>query len=101
MKNDGPTDTVSNPTSNQIIKFFKGRCVICGHPACVVHEIEPRSRGNNALRFDNRIAICNSCHEFAHEQGITKKTIETMQFIRENRIKSLYGDSPPLIEEFA
>ena len=83
------------PTSRQVLAYFKNVCVICGRPACVTHEIEPRSRGNNALRFENRIALCGDCHSFAHEQGISSETVKNMQFLRENRIKTLYGDNPP------
>ena len=89
---------MSFPTSRQVLAYFKNICVVCGHPACVVHEIEPRSRGNNALRFENRIALCGDCHEYAHAQGISKKTIENMKFVRENRIKMVYGENPPPID---
>jgi hypothetical protein len=93
-------DTVSfPPTSRQILVFFKNICVICGHPACVVHEIEPRSRGNNPLRFENRIALCGDCHDWCHNQGVSPKEVETLKFLRENRIKMIYGDNPPAIED--
>jgi len=92
---------LENPTSQQVIAFFKGRCVICLAPACVTHEIEPRSRGNSALRFENRVALCSACHEWAHAMGISKKLIYMMKLMRENRIKMMYGNEIPLIETFA
>ena len=95
-------DTVSfPPTSRQILAFFKNTCVICGHIACVVHEIEPRSRGNSALRFENRVALCLDCHDWCHNQGVSQKEIESLKFLRENKIKMLYGDNPPDISEFS
>lgn len=87
------------PTSRQVLAYFKNICVACGHPACVVHEIEPRSHGHDPLRFENRVALCGDCHDFFHNQGISKKNMENLRFLRENRIKMLYGDNPPNIDD--
>lgn len=89
-----------NPSSSDVIRYFKGKCVVCGHPAHATHEIEPRSRGNNPMRFENRVALCIECHEFFHSRGITESAIQNLKFIRANRIQVLYGENPPPIESF-
>lgn len=86
-------DTVS-VSSDEVIAFFKGRCVICLHPATVTHEIEPRARGKKSMRFENRVALCNDCHDWAHLVGANKSR-DTLIFARSNRIKQIYGENPP------
>ena len=53
--------------------MYHGRCVLCGQPAVTIHEIKPRS--HNILHWkdvDNRVTICNLCHEKVHKTGWSK-----------------------------
>lgn len=94
LKNtDNISDTVSI-TSKDVIKYFKGRCVLCMRTATCTHEIEPRARGKKSMRFENRIALCNDCHNWAHIVGADKSR-DTLNFARSNRIRMIYGENPP------
>lgn len=94
LKNtDNTSDTVSI-TSRDVIDYFRGRCVICLHTATCTHEIEPRARGKKSMRFENRVALCRECHNWAHVVGADKSK-DTLIFARNNRIRVLYGENPP------
>jgi len=56
----------------KIFRKFHGRCVHCGRPAREIHEFEETrgAGGNGALREENRVTLCNPCHDWAHCIGI-------------------------------
>ena len=61
-------------TRDLVLKIFDGRCVRCGRPTNVVHEIVPISNGKKYLAIKNRVPLCdfpyeNSCHSWAHGIG--------------------------------
>lgn len=73
-----------------IFSIFGYRCVRCGKPTKVIHEIIPISHGKASLVIENRIPLCdyptpNSCHEWAHRVG-TRVSIPILQKIREEWI---------------
>lgn len=66
-----------------ILWLFDYRCVRCGKPTGVIHEIVPISHGNGTLHWKNRIPLCysiyeNSCHSWAHDIG-TNTSIPILQ----------------------
>lgn len=63
------------PTREDVLKIFDYRCPRCRQYATVVHELEPRSRGQKSMRMDNRCAICHICHEQYHALGATDVNI--------------------------
>lgn len=63
------------PSREQVLDLFKYRCPRCRQSAFVVHELEPRSRGEDSMRMDNRCAICFLCHENFHAHGATDLNI--------------------------
>lgn len=92
------TDTVSEIVPSwKIIEYFKGRCIICNAVAVVVHEIEPRARGKRSMRTENRVPLCVNCHDWAHNVGANASK-DALIFGRNNRIKMIYGDNPPILE---
>ena len=72
-----------------ILWLFDGRCVRCGKPTNVIHEINPISHGNSALHWRNRVPLCDypdhsdkvPCHKWAHEIG-TDNSIPELQALR-------------------
>jgi len=56
---------------DQILKIFGGRCIRCGRRTVVVHEIVPKSHGDEYLAADNRVPLCSPCHEWAHSNTTT------------------------------
>ena len=69
-----------------ILWVFDGRCVHCGRPTQVIHEIVPLSHGTIAMNWKNRVPLCNlpsgnkkqSCHDWAHSIG-TNNSIPILQ----------------------
>lgn len=73
-----------------ILWLFDGRCIRCGRPTNVIHEIIPISHGNSALHWRNRVPLCdypdhNSCHNWAHNVG-TDNSIPELQELRRKAI---------------
>lgn len=66
---------------NFIIWLFDGRCVKCGRPTVIIHEIEPISHGPKTLVIKNRVLICGDCHDWSHSIG-TKKSIPILRELR-------------------
>jgi len=69
---------------DQILQIFGGRCIRCGKQTIVVHEIVPKSHGKEYLAAENRVTLCNSCHEWAH-----RNTTISIPILTERRIKVL------------
>ena len=77
-------------SDNFIRWLFKDRCIICGETANVVHEIRPRSSGQEAMDWKNRVTLCNDCHttgeNAVHRNGTSAEAISELQ---ERRIEFL------------
>ena len=69
-----------------IIKIIKYKYVMCGRPTRVLHEIIPISHGKIALAGKNRVPLCQSDHEWAHQKG-TRTSIPILQEKREEFLK--------------
>jgi 5-methylcytosine-specific restriction endonuclease McrA len=53
-----------------IFKLFHFRCARCPAPAVTLHEIEPKYKGPKDWDDPmNRIPLCMSCHQWAHNRG--------------------------------
>lgn len=64
------------------------------HSGRVVHEIHPRSQRPKTWRkLDNRVLLCNECHEKIHREGANKwvETLEKLQ--KEWKAKYRKGES--------
>lgn len=55
------------------LRIFEFRCIMCGKPTNVLHEIIPISHGKSSLVGKNRVPLCLEHHTWAHES--TKKSI--------------------------
>lgn len=77
-------------TVQQVLDYFHGRCIVCANAAAVVHEIEPRARGKQSMRFGNRVALCRNCHEWAHNVG-ANKSAPTLIELRRQVVERYYG----------
>jgi 5-methylcytosine-specific restriction endonuclease McrA len=92
-------ESILEKNREHIVWLFKGRCLICNLLYTDVHEIEPKSRRpNNWWEIDNMVLLCRTCHSWAHQQGMSAKSIETMKTMRQARVKVLYGDNPPELD---
>jgi 5-methylcytosine-specific restriction endonuclease McrA len=54
---------------DEILDLFHFRCGVCGRPSNMIHEIIPLSHGRVSMSKDNRIVLCNICHDWAHKTG--------------------------------
>jgi uncharacterized protein with PIN domain len=63
-----------------IFWLFRNRCIMCSQPATEINEIIPRSRNKKSiLNWENRVTLCQGCHNEYHKNGVNAKTIENMQ----------------------
>lgn len=65
----------------RILKVFDYKCVMCGRPTNVIHEIVPISHGRKYLAIKNRVPLCEKHHSWAHDIG-TNNSIPELQFAR-------------------
>lgn len=66
----------------RIFAEFHGKCVRCHRPAIVLHELDPKSKKINWKEKDNRISLCNDCHEWAHRIGAKNSKVELIEIRR-------------------
>lgn len=71
----------SEVENNLLYKLFRGRCPKCKRWAVTIHELEPRSRGKDSMRRNNRTPIDAECHEEFHRQGASEENIEAWKLI--------------------
>ena len=64
-----------------ILWLFDGKCVKCGKPTNVIHEVVPISHGRSTLSIKNRVTLCVICHAWAHNIGTNNSII----ILREKR----------------
>jgi len=80
----------ANKTTQYVLAYFHGRCIVCPASATVVHEIEPRARGETSMRFENRVALCAEHHEWAHNVGANASG-PTLVRLRKLAVARFYG----------
>ena len=69
-----------------VMEMFHHKCVRCGRRADSVHEIVPRSRLPKTWMLpENRVAICLTCHFWAHQKGAASSADE-LRRLREKRL---------------
>jgi len=68
-----------------VLFLFNGRCIRCGRKTRVVHEISPRILGKRSMEIENRVPLCNKCHDWAHDLG----SIKSGEILREKRDRKL------------
>ena len=86
MRNKSKARIELDKDRDEIFSIFGFRCVKCGRPTNVIHEIIPISHGKSSLVIENRIPLCdfptfNSCHDWAHRVG-TRISIPILQQVR-------------------
>ena len=74
-----------DPEYKKIWSMFKGRCVVCQHPGNCIHEIIPRSHGEGTMATENRVVLCDACHDKVHHDGALKWQFRLQEF-REERL---------------
>jgi 5-methylcytosine-specific restriction endonuclease McrA len=71
--------------NRQIVwELFKGRCFLCGRQGSDVHELEPKSRGGDWARIENRVVVCRECHSMIHRMGVSESFLEQLKEKRRN-----------------
>ena len=80
-----------------ILWLFNRRCVRCGRPSTVIHEIVPISHGKSTLVIKNRVILCQnadgekeSCHDWAHRVG-TNISIPILKELRKKFLIRRFG----------
>ena len=74
---------------NLILWLFDNRCLMCGKPSKVIHEIVPISHGKASLRIQNRVILCEEHHSWAHES--TQASITILQSKRKKFLIRKFG----------
>lgn len=76
--------------------LFNGRCFLCPQhaPGSDVHELEPRSRGGNWMRVENRVVVCRSCHRLIHMKGVSESYLAELKEKRINFLKMIGKYAP-------
>ena len=75
-------------TSYLVFLIFGRKCIICGKPTNVIHEIIPISHGKKFWAVKNRVPICNAHHDWAHNS--TKVSIPILREKRKEFLSRLW-----------
>jgi 5-methylcytosine-specific restriction endonuclease McrA len=74
-----------------LLWLFDSKCLMCGTPTNVIHEIVPISSGRKALNWKNRVTLCHQkCHQWAHDIG-TRNSIPILQEKRKEFLIRKFG----------
>ncbi len=82
-----PNDDELISDNSQILNIFGYRCLMCHRTGGFVHEISPRSVTVDWARFDNRVPLCGSCHNFVHAEGAKNHADELRELRKRFLIK--------------
>lgn len=81
------SNTSDTDGDEEVRELFHRRCVICGRYSETIHEIVTRGAGGEeAMSIDNRVVLCNTCHEWAHRVG-TLISASTLQVARDEALR--------------
>lgn len=67
----------SKETINKILERDKGLCVVCLSQADDIHHVKYKSQNGRGV-FANGVAICRTCHDYAHSNQDERKRLEDM-----------------------
>jgi 5-methylcytosine-specific restriction endonuclease McrA len=73
-----------------LLQLYDNKCIVCGTPTNVLHEIIPVSHGKVALHMNNRVTLCQVHHENAHAEG-TRNSIPPLQAMRRLFLMRKFG----------
>ena len=79
---NNPSDVIED---YELIDIYRGKCIVCRHPAYTIHEIHPKSLLISWSRWINRVLLCPVCHDTAHKRG----TISSRDYLIEHRNQRL------------
>lgn len=66
--------------------LWRNKCIRCRKPSVVVHEVIPKSLLPSEWQsWQNQVALCSECHEFAHAVG----TVNSKQELRDFQVERL------------
>ena len=72
-----------------IFEMFRHRCIRCFAYAVTIHEIHFRSEGKRAYLLENRVPLCDDCHQWAHAGQKRERQVELTKLREEALTK--YG----------
>ena len=72
-----------------ILWLFDNRCLMCGKPSNVIHEVVPISHGKASLIIQNRVILCDEHHSWAHSS--TSVSIPILQSRRKKFLIRKFG----------
>lgn len=73
-----------------LLQLYDNKCIICGTPTNVIHEIIPVSHGKVALHINNRVTLCQKDHDWSHSIG-TRISIPILQQKRKEFLIRKFG----------
>lgn len=74
-----------------ILWLYDEKCILCGKPTKVIHEIIPISSGKKSLHIKNRVTLCQTPHhDWAHAIG-TNNSIPILQEKRKEFLIRKFG----------
>lgn len=85
MPRSFPIDANWTEEELELLNLFGGKCILCGtRDAVTLHEIIPKSKNIKHWQDpENRVPVCNECHDKIHKRGARKFAA----FLRQRRIK--------------
>jgi 5-methylcytosine-specific restriction endonuclease McrA len=80
--------------SNEFILWlFNRRCIGLEEPCYKstkeVNEIIPRSSGEHAMDWHNRVTLCHNCHMKYHADGVSDEAIRKLQERRAEYLETI------------
>jgi len=82
-----------NNSDQFILWLFNSRCIGIDTPCYkythTINEIDPRSSGKDAMRWKNRVPLCDECHHKYHDRGVSDEAKESMRERRTQRLEDL------------
>lgn len=74
----------------KIIKIYKNRCIRCRRVSNTIHEKVPKSLNPNWDTLENRVVLCDECHELVHSQG-AMNWLDTLNSLQESVLLAYYN----------
>lgn len=75
-----------------ILRLYKNRCIRCRRQSNTVHEKKPKSLEPNWDTVENRVVLCNECHDQVHAEG-AMNWFDILSTLQEEVLVAYYGTS--------
>ena len=80
-------------SDNFIWWLFNSRCIGLDEPCYkftrTINEINPRSSGDGAMEWKNRVTLCHECHSKYHAKGVSEEAIKKLKERRAEYLETI------------